>query len=434
MHDLCRNDLILEVLTEFARRNIDYIVIGTSAYEKPSDVGDIDIICPEDTLEEAYRATIQTLNALSIDIYITRSRPSPSFFPDKKILIDMSATGEHLLQIDLQSSYHYRGIVYFDYPLAARFLSDTSVIRSLNSEVVPLIGALKDRLYGNPVKPDRLEKGYTDHDFIKLFVGLGCNQRFVSVMASDVQTFSGRAHYVASFLRVFFAIRKVRGLARYSRSLFAAAFLRRNVMLMAFSGPDGSGKSSIIDQLTKSPLIAEAFDSVIVRHTRPHRIPALSRLKILRYREEDKLVTARSTQPISTIHGLISLVYYLFDYIVEGLFVALIPTRKKKLHIYDRYFYKYGYQHTFKNIPTLILRLANFFVLRPKVNIFVHADPEIIVARKHELTEEEVSQQILEFTAINEQLSLNVSFLDTSHQTISQAVKLVKERAAKVAH
>jgi glycosyltransferase involved in cell wall biosynthesis/thymidylate kinase len=169
----------------------------------------------------------------------------------------------------------------------------------------------------------------------------------------------------------------------------AAAFLRPNGLMLAVSGPDGAGKSALIEALSRMAR-RKVCSGVNIFHTRPFLIPpaALSRDRSDQIRNRERKAT--------TITSWLRLTIALADYSL-GYWARIRPRLARgNLVIFDRYYSDYRVEPRIRGIQLKegIMRRAGRLVPRPSLQITLLAAPETIVARKHELDLAQAGEQI----------------------------------------
>jgi len=161
-------------------------------------------------------------------------------------------------------------------------------------------------------------------------------------------------------------------------------------MLIVFIGADGSGKTSVANELALK--LANKFESVKYFHT-IFGIAPKNILRIFKFKKNKKKSIEESLrqrdgfydypEPYSATRASIILIKNSIDYFL-GHILANPFTRKKNLLIFDRYFYEFFTEEHFKNQPKWTLSLYKFILPKPDLVIYLHNEPEAIFNRKPE--------------------------------------------------
>ncbi|MFK7922599.1 MAG: hypothetical protein AB8H47_11620 [Bacteroidia bacterium] len=162
---------------------------------------------------------------------------------------------------------------------------------------------------------------------------------------------------------------------------------------ITFSGVDGAGKSTIIEQ-TKQLLTEKYRREVVVLRQRPSILPILSSIKYGKEGAEKRAATTLPRQGTnkSRVSSILRFAYYMLDYLLGQTYVYWTINRKGKLLLYDRYYFDYIVDSRRANINLSAKITAPFYrlIYKHELNILLYADPEVILARKQELNETEI--------------------------------------------
>lgn len=156
---------------------------------------------------------------------------------------------------------------------------------------------------------------------------------------------------------------------------------------IAFLGPDGSGKTTIINGLLNSSL--------------PFRRTDYFHLKPIHPKNKNSEVTSNPHEykPYGKLKSLAKLLYFIYQYNF-GWLKNIIPLKiKSSLIIFDRYFddliadnkrYRYG-------LGTGLAKFIRLFIKKPALYFILVADAKIIYRRKQEVAFEELENQIKKY-------------------------------------
>ena len=216
------------------------------------------------------------------------------------------------------------------------------------------------------------------------------------------------------------------------RMLYRAKFL-------VFVGPDGSGKTSLINELEKN--IGQE-KNIEIKHIRFNIIPRFGKLKKffsnpMRTKKSeifDPTVSKVGKINNRYIYGpdiklwkiVINLIYELLDYLLGYFF--LLSKNSNAMIIFDRYFYDYYTEKNWRKNPKLFMKILMLFVPKPDYIFFLWNEPKVIKSRKPELSEEEIefiNSRILDLLAKNR--NFHIVKTDKSVTDLcEQIVKLIK--------
>lgn len=167
-------------------------------------------------------------------------------------------------------------------------------------------------------------------------------------------------------------------------------------------GPDGSGKTSVAEQLG-SQLLNQPFKVVKRGKSNFGVLPPLNVIRNSLRRVFGHQPVRRMEAPVGTFHSgmirpnplpasLVYVAYYAFD-----AWLGRIILRRWRgqcgLIIFDRYYYDYYYQVGNRHAPRWYLRLLELLVPVPDLLVHLDRDPEEIFSKKPELSVAEISLQ-----------------------------------------
>lgn len=171
-------------------------------------------------------------------------------------------------------------------------------------------------------------------------------------------------------------------------------FLQPSGLFVVLLGPDGSGKSSVAHLLPTE--LERAFRATWRFHWRPNFLPKLSRRETDRYSRAPESIAPPQDAVYGRITSLVRFLYYLIDFAV-GYWVVIYPRKARTtLIVGERYFadvvvnpQRYGFA-----LPSWLLRLGARLVPNPDVTILLVNEPDVVHARKPELSSESISEQM----------------------------------------
>lgn len=165
-------------------------------------------------------------------------------------------------------------------------------------------------------------------------------------------------------------------------------------MTVTFSGVDGAGKSTMIENIALRAEKQLRKRVVVLRH-RPSMLPILSVwTKGKEAAHKDAAGLPRLGTNKSMLSSLLRFAYYYTDYSIGQVWIYLKYILRGYVVLYDRYYFDFINDSKRSNIvlPQTITRLGYNFLLKPELNFFLYANPDVILARKQELTRDTIEQ------------------------------------------
>ncbi len=197
---------------------------------------------------------------------------------------------------------------------------------------------------------------------------------------------------------------------RYIRNLFFHIKTeywdrRRMGILLAFSGPDGAGKSTLVGGL------AELFFSLGVSSVKkPHhfltsRIPSLHQLPGApkKYARQDYTKPYQSKTP-RFLSSTVRLIYYYIAFLFDQMVFLKKERRQNRIIIFDRYYTDLIVDPTRIRIGLRkkIVQALFRFLPKPHGLFIVIADKALILERKQELSEQKLEELLYEYQQLSE--------------------------------
>jgi thymidylate kinase len=178
---------------------------------------------------------------------------------------------------------------------------------------------------------------------------------------------------------------------------------KSNGFVVTFSGVDGAGKSTVIENIAVR--IEKQFRRkvVVLRH-RPSVLPILSVWTKGKEKAHQDSISSlpRQGKNSSSISSLLRFAYYYCDYLFGQFVIYFKHIAKGHVVIYDRYYFDFINDSKRSNIvlPKSISRFGYHLLLKPKFNFFLFADANIILSRKKELSKETIESLTKEYTQL----------------------------------
>lgn len=172
-------------------------------------------------------------------------------------------------------------------------------------------------------------------------------------------------------------------------------FIKPEGFIITFSGVDGVGKSTIL-QLVEEKLKKQYRKEVVLLRHRPGILPILSAFKHGKKKADHiaSVTLPRKGKNNNSLSSLLRFAYYYTDYLFGQIYVYFRYIVRGKVVLYDRYYFDFINDAKRSNIQINrnLAKALYGLILKPKLNIFLYADPKIIRSRKQELEEQDIRE------------------------------------------
>jgi len=158
---------------------------------------------------------------------------------------------------------------------------------------------------------------------------------------------------------------------------------------ITFSGVDGAGKSTIINDI-RCLLEDKYRKKVVVLRHRPSLLPIISAWKYGKKEAEQRSIARlpRQGKNNNKITSYLRFGYYFLDYLVGQLYIWWKYLLRGYIVLYDRYYFDFMLdgKRSNINISENVPKFLYPFIAKPDLNVFLYADVATILKRKQELS------------------------------------------------
>lgn len=166
-------------------------------------------------------------------------------------------------------------------------------------------------------------------------------------------------------------------------------------LFLSISGPDGSGKTTVIREVVAQLETIFGAGEINYAHFRPTVLPRIAdvakRAGAISTVDENYEQPHRA-KPSGVVGSALRLIYYWFDYL-GGYFTNILPVLKRReVMLFDRYYHDLIADSNRSRIalPKLLMRAFGRLLPMPDYAFFIRVDPNEIHRRKQELTLERI--------------------------------------------
>jgi len=390
------SDIAQYIASQLEKEGIIYCYL-TDAIENISR--DIDLIIEGKNLDKATMILIRCLSEKQFSLInrIKNSYSTQLFFWD----------GERVVQIDLMPTISYRGIEYFS---IEKLLQN---YREKNGDVYVTAkpafwlycmardlfqkGNISDNLKNTCRQLPEVDKNRCFQIVNQLIVSKALVKSINLLLTSGECNTNKKKLWRALLLNQFLSnpYRLVVDLFRHGW-LLLLRYLYPPGLMLVFLGPDGVGKTTVIEKLKESPLFEKKQQYYL--------LPGF----LSRYRQADSGPRVVNTDPHgrpprNKLFSMVKQFVWLAEYILGYYFIVKKDLFHNKLVLFDRYYYdmlvdKKRYRY---NGPDWLLKLCSKLVPAPDLLIVLTAPVEVIYERKQEVCISEIKTQVNLYTQLN---------------------------------
>jgi thymidylate kinase len=425
-----------------AKNNIKYAVLRN--YEKlPYETSrDIDLYIDQ----KDYPKVFEILSKISDDHGVSIIKETSKFKYRKVILTDSSLAFDYFFQLDFFMNENLFGIDFFHSEEWETIKNPENNIHN-PTKLLYLSSLLLTAVFHGDIKQRYINIINTEiRDNILL-------DKLQNLMIKKIGTknTSSLLQEIANgnsvFLHLRLRSRLIFFIKQMLKSPFASIlnflyFIKGHISLLfkppgkfiVFVGPDGSGKTSTIEEIKKRA-IPELYTDSFYFHGQVSFLPELKKLKSFFKKDKNIFVKTKinKDEPIQSIKNVKLKYVYCTYYAINQLFLyptLLILKWRNRIIIGDRYFYDYYYQNGFNWKSVRYLNFLTRCIPKPDITVVLRNNPDTIYKRKPEISVSEIERQIKLISQYKErfynvqEITTNSSIEDISRQIIKKSSQI----------
>lgn len=228
-----------------------------------------------------------------------------------------------------------------------------------------------------------------------------------------------------------------RKIAYYQDFVRTALFHRGKVI--TFSGVDGAGKTTVIDIVSKRLKNKYRKDIVLLRH-RPGVLPILSAIKHgskAKAEQHASVTLPRQGKNKSKLSSMMRFCYYFLDYQIGQVYVYFKYVLRGKVVVYDRYYFDFinDAKRSNINLNRNFIKSLYRFIYKPDMNFYLFNDAETILARKAELSAQDINQMNAKYQDLfsEYQQRMKSNYIKVKNDDLNQTISLIMGELRKIA-
>lgn len=216
--------------------------------------------------------------------------------------------------------------------------------------------------------------------------------------------------------------------------------LRPAGSFLSISGPDGCGKTTVIDKIKGQLECVFGEQSVAYRHFRPAilpRIASIAKSAKAIDRIDENYGEPHRARPSGFFGSLARLAYYWLDYQIGYFRDTHEKLTRREVVLFDRYIFDMVADpgRSRVSLPNWILRVIAYLTIRPKYAFFIRVPTAVVRERKQELSLEAIEMLNGRYQDLADRKLLvavdNSSDAETSAATIVDMIVADRDRLAR---
>lgn len=406
---------LLNALFDLLNQNMKFLILRNhQGLPESNNAKDVDILIPSDIKPCKINSIIKEISdSLNASIIWVNELDYLSGF----VLARQNENGQVIYaKLDFFYGLKWRGVEFIN---SSHLLSECIQVKNY---YIPapgheaLIHLLNGALYGKSINKKYkhiIQVGCFEHSlqFKELLEssGLTClNEEIRDLLAYDspdtqpVNILAFRRKYIKVLIKEQFSLSLIGHFLKSVRTEYVTR--RKFGYLLSFSGPDGAGKSSIMESVLEFFQLTGICKQEVAHHFLPAGIPPLHRLlKFNKKLTKQNYTQPYSEKPVGKISSVIRFIYYVLAFIFAKYRYLKPQFKRNEVVIFDRYYPDLIADPTRARLSLSRKILANVFpkvAASPDVALIFVAKPDILVERKGELSEAKAKQLVKEYKDI----------------------------------
>ena len=332
---------------------------------------------------------------------------------------------KELLNLDIYGRLERRGVVFFNEDEifeTLRFYKKIPILSSEKEFIYYLIkkldkndfnekvfNYLKELYYESEEKSIKVIKKFLKNEAVNVIKAFEENNSNLIDRKKILREFdkNKKTNFFEKILNFFRIIKRI---------------IRPTGISIAFLGPDGSGKSTIINELKKRQL--------------PFRRIDYFHLKPLKRRNNDVQIVEEPHKypPYSKIKSFVKLVYFVYQYNI-GWIKNILPLKiRSSLIIFDRY-----YDDILADKKRYRISLGDFwikffrkFIPKPDLYFVLVTEPEIVYNRKQEVSFEELKNQVKKYERlVDNKKYIKIDVNKKPEEIVDEIINILMEKMSE---